>query len=139
MKADMNNDDKRLSKRLEKEKAEYTFNEWLKTEAGRKVNDVNTLTKDQVYLTNRLWWCWEAATTGGMPHTVEQQTRIIDVLRKEIRNKHREILQLKNKLKQLSPEPKKESHPCLNCGSPLLKNNQKWCDHICKSKYKYSR
>lgn len=41
-----------------------TFEEWILTDEGKKVNDISTLT-NQPYLKNRLWWAFDAGTQSN--------------------------------------------------------------------------
>lgn len=44
---------------------EETFDEWLLTQHGEQSNDYSTLT-GQYFLTNRLWWAYQAGYTSKL-------------------------------------------------------------------------
>lgn len=53
------------------------FNEWLKTEDGLSSNDINTLA-EQKYLTNRLFWAFDAGRNCVWDQYLELKKEIND-------------------------------------------------------------
>lgn len=52
------------------------FNEWLKTPDGLSSNDINTLA-EQKYLTNRLFWAFDAGRNCVWDQYLEQKKIIV--------------------------------------------------------------
>ena len=84
------------------------FNDWLKTETGKKCNDAWTIQDItghvQPWLRNRLWWAFEAGVKSKesnrrLNEHIKELHNHIRLMKKQIRKQNRELRALYMKSK----------------------------------------